>query len=451
MRKQQKEQIRECIQVLREAHGEISKYVKMHKPEISMDLLGQCQENAIKLGTLIEKEEGEGFVTIGLLEDYCESLYHVYEKISLEQVEHTNKLHKLLNKSLIQIENSVRDDIPVQLEVVFLSYKASMWDSLESIWRAADEDTACNAYVIPIPYYDRDADGNLDKIHYEGNDYPDDVPIVHYDSYSLEQNRPDMIFIHNPYDEYNRVTSVDPFFYSSNLKKFTEQLIYVPYFILEEVDPENEAMVEGIKHFCTVPGVINADKVIVQSEAMRKVYVDVMTEVSGKETKSYWENKILGLGSPKVDKAISMRKEDVTVPESWKNHMVSPDGHQKKVIFYNTSLNGILYHRDRMIEKMRYVFDIFKECRDEVALLWRPHPLMKATIDSMCPELSEAYETLVRRYCEEDIGIYDDSADMNRALAISDAYYGDHSSLVQLCKEAGIPVMIQNVEIRGVE
>ncbi len=82
----------------------------------------------------------------------------------------------------------------------------------------------------------------------------------------------------NVYDESNYVTSVHPFFYVKNLKQFTETLVYIFYFTLSEIEPENKEAVRSMAHFCTVPGVIYADKVIVQSEKMRQVYVDVMTE-----------------------------------------------------------------------------------------------------------------------------------------------------------------------------
>ena len=36
---------------------------------------------------------------------------------------------------------------------------------------------------------------------------------------------------------------------------------------------------------------------------------------------------------------------------------------------------------------------------------------------------------------------------MDRAVVISDAYYGDSSSLVQLVKKVDKPIMIQNVEV----
>ena len=65
----------------------------------------------------------------------------------------------------------------------------------------------------------------------------------------------------------------------------------------------------------------------------------------------------------------------------------------------------------------------------------------------MRPQLGEEYQRIVEQYRREGWGIYDDSSDLDRAIILSDAYYGDHSSLVQLCQKAGKPVMIQNVDI----
>ena len=100
-----------------------------------------------------------------------------------------------------------------------------------------------------------------------------------------------------------------------------------------------------------------------------------------------------------------------------------------------------------MLEKMKSVFSIFKEHQDEVALLWRPHPLIKTTIESMRPQLWAEYSKLVEQYREEGWGIYDDTADMDRAVVLCDGYYGDRSSVVQLVQKAGKPVMIQDVTI----
>lgn len=410
-----------------------------------LQLLADCQDTAILMGNTIENVYGEGTDSVARLEDYCEALYEMTLIIG-EPALRREKI-KVLAGQLKQVRRTISSEIPDRLEVVFLPYKASMWDSLESVWQAADEDDGCDAYVIPIPYYDKNPDGSFKEMHYEGDEYPEYVPVTHYQDYDFAGRHPDMIFIHNPYDEYNYVTSVDPFFYSKNLKNFTEKLVYIPYFILGEIDPENEDALKGIEHFCVVQGVVNADKVIVQSEAMREAYIRIMTKQTGEHTRKYWEEKILGLGSPKVDKALSTRKENVQIPEEWLKIIQKSDGSWKKIIFYNTSVNALLKHEEKMLEKMRSVFRTFQDNREEVALLWRPHPLIKATIESMRPELWEEYYRLTEDYKAAGWGIYDDTADMDRAVALCDAYYGDGSSLVHLCQEAGKPVMIQNVDI----
>ncbi len=430
-----------------QTHTTIKRTLDARNLAATLELLEQCQNCAIGLGEKIEAMEGEGFPTISLLENYCEVLYQIYEKVLQSAGINSNQVHNTLAKELIRIGNSIKNDIHIRSEAVFLPYKASMWDSLESIWKAADEDPDCDAYVIPIPYYDKKPDGSFGEMHYEGDQYPDYVPITDYKTYDFADRRPDLIFIHNPYDNNNFVTSVMPCFYSNNLKQFTDKLVYVSYFILGDIDPENEEAVNGISHFCTTPGVINADKVIVQSENMKKAYVRALTKAAGEASRKYWEEKILGLGSPKTDKVMNTRKEDVAVPEEWKRIIEKPDGSWRKVVFYNTSVSALLQNDEKMLAKIRDVLRVFHENRDEVTLLWRPHPLMEATIKAMRPGLWEEYEGIVDRYRSDRWGIYDDTADLDRAIALSDGYYRDWSSVVELCKEKGIPVMIQNVEV----
>lgn len=449
MRKAQKEQAQNFIQLLQEAHGEILSNLQKKNYEPVLVTLADCQDGAIALGNLIEEAEGEGFVTISYLEKYCEVVFQIYNGISEGQFVDVVKIEKSLRKALTQIENSVRDDIRVRREIVFFPYKASMWDSLESIYLAAKEDPDCDAYCVPIPYFDRNADGSLGQMHYEGNEYPKNIEVTSYLAYSVEDRKPDSIYIHNPYDDYNRVTSVHPNFYSSRLKNYTDELVYIPYFVLSEIEPEDEAAIEANKHFFSVPAVFHAHKVIVQSEKMRQVYIKSLTKQFGEESRTIWEEKILGLGSPKFDKVLNTKKEDVEIPEEWLKIIEKPDGGWKKIIFYNTSIGALLEHNEKMLEKMKSVFETFKENKDEVALLWRPHPLIQSTVQSMRPQLWTQYKDIVEQYKAEGWGIYDDTTDMNRAIALSDAYYGDESSVVQLCQKARMPVMIQNVTNDG--
>ena len=112
-----------------------------------------------------------------------------------------------------------------------MPYKASMWDCFDSIWRAASKDKQCNVSVVPIPYYDKGSNGELCNYYYEGESLPGYVKIIHYQAYSMQIHKPDAVYIHNPYDGCNYVTSVAPEYYSKELRKHTDRLIYVPYFI----------------------------------------------------------------------------------------------------------------------------------------------------------------------------------------------------------------------------
>lgn len=454
MRKAQKQQIEETIRQMEEAHDEIKKCIGRGNAALAGELLADCQNAAIAIGTLIEDAEGEGHPAVAVLEKYCELVYQIHENLTPDCMANANKIYKTLRQKLMKAQSDIRNNIKIRTEAVFLPYKASMWDSLESVWKAADADPDCDAYVIPIPYFDKNPDGSFREMHYEGDCYPKYVPVTRYDKYDFGKHMPDVIYIHNGYDDWNLVTSVHPAFYSRNLKKYTEELVYIPYFVLGEMNPDNEQEAEGMKHFCFMPGIINADKVIVQSENMKKIYVREYLKAA-KECgltgnhldKTYLEKKFLGLGSPKFDKVLHMKKEDLEIPGEWLKIIKKPDGTSKKIVFYNNSIGALLQHNEKMIAKMENVFEIFKENRDEIALLWRPHPLIESTLTAMRPQIREAYKAIRDQYLEEGWGIYDNTADIDRAIVVSDAYYGDPSSVVQMYQKTRKPIMILNVEV----
>ena len=129
---------------------------------------------------------------------------------------------------------------------------------------------------------------------------------------------------------------------------------------------------------------------------------------------------------------------DKIFPANWKEVVWG-----KKVILYNTGVSSLLGGREKRIEKMKWVFHVFKE-HPEVVLWWRPHPLELSILQSMLPELEEQYREVRRWYQKENIGILDESADLNRAIAVSDAYYGTWSSVAELYKVAEKPALFEN-------
>lgn len=441
-----KEQITNIIQLMRQANGEIRKAISCNVQE-AMELLEACQDSAIRVGNLLEGIKGEGFVTVGLLEQYCEMVYCIHEKLSAGSDGDIEIKVLDLGEQVEKINESFKENVLERKEIVFITHKASKWDYIESVWKSACADEAVDVYVIPIPYYYKNYDGSFKNACYEGDKYPEYVTITDYNTYDLKTRHPDKIYIQDPYDEINYTTSVNPFFYSKNIWNMTEELIYIPCFVLDEIRPDDEKAILSMKHFVTVPGVVNADKVIVQSENMKKAYVNYLTEHAGEDTRDIWENKILGLGSPITDKVASKEIKDYNIPNEWLKVIEKTDGSRKKIILYNTSAAALAEHKEKMLDKIKDVLKIFKENEDDIALIWRSHPLLSTVLGENNPELLKSYNLIVEEYRNGNWGIYDDTAKPDMAVDLCDGYYGDSSAVVQLCKKAGKPVMIQSVDV----
>ncbi len=445
MRIAEKHQVEQLVKAIEKSHSEIKKFIKLGDFTQATELLSQCQDAALAIDSLIASAEGEGSPAAKIFEGYGELVSQLCKELSTgepgsDAIPQINPLRKEISKAAKRFRNEVR----LTKEVVFLPYKASMWDSLESVWQEADADPDCNAYVIPIPYFDKNPDGSLGEEHYEGDLYPSYVPILHYDEYNFEKRCPDVIFIHNPYDEHNYVTSVHPYFYARRLKQFTNELVYIPYFVLPEIDPGNEKAIENMKHFCFFPGTAFADKVILQSENMKKIYVSEYMKaakehgVGGKHiNKAYLEQKFLGLGSPKFDKMLTYQNICLKIPQEWERKLKG-----KHVLFFNTNLSLILRNDEYFVENVHRIFEIFDGFREIFSVIWREHPLTMATLRSMRPQLLEDYLGLREYFQNQSWGILDETTDFHLAMAISDCYFGAGGSLSAVYAITGKPMMI---------
>ena len=163
MRKRQQQELLDFVNSLHQAHEEVKGALDNKNYIVVQNMLSECQEFAITLGNTIEKLEGEGQIAVSYIEEYCELLFHTFENISQHLI-NENKIYKTLKKQLLKIENSIKNDIHIKKEVVFFPYKASMWDSLESVYLAAKEDSNCDAYCVPIPYYDLKPDQSFGQM-----------------------------------------------------------------------------------------------------------------------------------------------------------------------------------------------------------------------------------------------------------------------------------------------
>ena len=275
-------------------------------------LLSKAQEEAITLGNTIEQKKGTGTESVSYIEEYCEALYHAYQSISELLAIEENPMENLSSALRKDLERKLKKpgyylrklhsalEKEFKRQVVFFPHSAKHFDSLrpliDSLSKA--EDVECT--IIPIPYFDRLGLGEFSDMHYEGENFPKGYNMTDYRSYDFAKELPDCIVINSPYDEFNHVWSVDPFFYSREMKNYTKRLVYIPWFITDEINPvdqEDGKAFSNMEYYVTVPGIFHADLTIVQSGQMKKTYLEKIARFAGRGISRKMSKKISGAGS----------------------------------------------------------------------------------------------------------------------------------------------------------
>ena len=375
---------------------------------ISAKINNLCSDNMAVLEECADGVENKEYLE--LLDKFKESV----SKINLEDAAGISKrLKELISESVIY-------------KVVFMPYKASMWDSLESIWMAANKDERCETLVVPITYYELDSNQDKKNKINERDLFPEYVNTINDEEYYLENDRPDIIYIHNPYDDTNFVTRVESRYYSWNLKKYCEKLVYIPYY----------KWVDGVSSTSFKSAMYYADYTVQSSDDAVRRCIEASPEYAkelGLETieiRNIMENKLINLGSPEVDKVVSLN--NVKLPYEWNGKVAR----SRVNVLYNTTLDEIF--ESRTLDKVKETLAFFKENSEKAFVIWRPHPLMKQTLTSMLPDLVNEYNEIMNEFVNGDYGVLDTNPSMHYAMFWSDMYYGyKTSSMTELYKYTG--------------
>ncbi|XID91000.1 hypothetical protein ACF3MZ_21105 [Paenibacillaceae bacterium WGS1546] len=326
---------------------------------------------------------------------------------------HPESLERLM-KHVRLLKETFEEEVKGKLNVVFLPYKASMWDSLATVYEAARRDENCVAKVVPIPYYQLSQNEAIPT--YEGERFPDDVPITHYNDYDLASEEPDMIFVHNVYDQYNTLTRVHEMFYTTNLKKYTDMLVYVPYHVSSFIVPK-----EGVESLAySLPTIANIDKIILVGEFLKKTAIRDGVPAE----------KLLVLGSPKLDVMVKAMQDEGAHPEAWMNKIQG-----KTVYVVNT---GCLFFAAQPFQALEWLLDTFSISRlvDDAVVIWRPHPLTLISIMKYTPHFLEFYVDLTEKRIKGGDQLYnniilDESDDYLPALKAADVLISTDGSLLR--------------------
>ena len=407
--------------------------------------LSELQNNIVSFGTLTESIKGEDCNTVKLLEQYLEVIYKVAkyvqkfdENINYEESSE-NKYAECdgeVKDTFVSISEAIDSEIVNRRSVLFLPVKAKHFSSMQMAYEMETATPDTDVYVMPLPYYYKEYDGSFkDEMHIDTEEFiKANIPVTDYSRFDLSLLCPEKIYINSAYDEYNMAVSVDTRFYARNVKKYTEKLIYIPYFKLMEFDRANYPCWYNMQYYCTVPGVVMADKVYVQSENTRKAYIDKLNEWVGDEKYTdIWEQKI-----------------DV-YDDGFEKHSENElrDAGSKKTIVWFVSAGSLAEFGDRYIEKAYRNLDVFALSKDKLKVLLISEPFLDEMIKNYSDELYKKWTVFIDEFNRSGIGevvsqVEEKSVDV---LLKATAYYGDPS---YICKDFILmkkPVMLQNVEV----
>ncbi len=330
--------------------------------------------------------------------------------------------------------------------MVFLPISPKYWKYMEKEWAKYVDSPEWEVFVIPIPYYTKKEYNGHDRLCYEVQGYPEYVRLTGFDEYDFDKRLPERVVIQTPYDDYDSAISVHPRFYSDLLRQITRELVYIPCFETDDYDSDDKRSVIVSSYYIRVPGVVRADKVILFSENARSRYIEELTEFAGDDTKSYWEEHITADPDIAPDKeCIGLLAEEV--PDGWWKYLVDDSGEGMKVLLYHVNPGTLVTYGQKYFDKMDRTFEVFAGNRDKMTIFWQMSPEAISVLHAQYPKMAEELRRKIERFKREDLGVFIESDDTTKAVAVADAYYGDRDNVMYKVMKLKKPVMIQNVEI----
>ena len=259
-------------------------------------------------------------------------------------------------------------------DVVFLTISPRYWKNY-ALFYEREKKSGANVYVMAIPYFDKHMDGSVINQHFEMEGYPEDVNAIPYDAYDLQKNHPKKIYFQVPYDGENPALTVHPVFFTTELLKVTDELVYVPYLDIKELEYTDEKSFFSMNYYVKMPGVIHADKVILPTENMRQHYLKALTEFSGEEYRDAWEQKLF--------------VEDYMPEEKHEG---------RKQVFYYTDAAPLIIYGEKALDKIKRNLAYFKSVSDSIELFWKPYDYMEEKLKPVDKDLYDKFLSLTEEY-----------------------------------------------------
>lgn len=431
-----KDDMRKLLSLLDRCFTILETQVNQTDVSTLLQLLENIQQLMITAGNLLEQVRGTDFLIVHKIEAFCEEIYQVYSGISSSSESDAYSTDQSADLSkLLETYRSIAKDITGQYlnreEILIIPYRAKYWYAIKTVYEKYLRNSNTDVYVMPIPLHYCDAVGQPVNTFYEGDRYPKDVKITDYLSYDMRRRIPDKIYIQTDFDAKNPVITIEPYYYSDQLVRYTPCLIYAPWMLLDE-NLENDILLEKeLRLSGCMPGVVHADWVMLQSEDIKTHFLNVLKEFAGEENLPELEKKLVTDHYPVLEYIHSLETTS-----------------DKARDFYYISIAGVLYEGEKYLDALEEEVNTLLTDGDLVSLVVEKRAeITLKTVDAVLyDKLCQSVDALDK---QDAVNIYPEpETPEERAAAVAryDQYFGDEGPEAWLFKHFKKPVKINTVD-----
>ena len=414
-----------------------------------LDMLAQCQSVAIDLGNFIEQMKGEENLSakacVAALEEYCEKIFNVYNNLSLalgREKEDFQKLCAALNRAFVQMKQTVESEIIYKKLVAFLPDNPKRWKEMQALYDYYRQQENTEVCVIPLPLFAKNLYGEIvaGQDEYDKNDkrgeYPADLNIIAWHTVQMQSYEFAAIVIQNPYDAENPYLTVPPAYYAKQLQQYTDCLIYMMPQGVNDFTENDITDIYGLKYSLTVPGAMYADKILIESGAMKELFVNHLTAFAGKDTRAVWNEKIETIGAFTGTEDLKENREDGAQADRTGQMQTE----QKKTLLYCIGENEFFENTAAALDKVKDRLDVITQYPDSLKAAVCLYPYDIAMWDIVSEQEKENIVQVLKEYQKnKNIELLsEDTIDIDRMTA----YYGSPSPLICRFVEQHKPAMV---------
>lgn len=414
-----------------------------------LDILAQCQGVAIDLGNFIEQMKGEENLSakacVAALEEYCEKIFNVYNNLSLalgREKEDFQKLCAALNQAFVQMKQTVENEIIHKKLVAFLPDNPKRWKEMQALYDYYRQQENTEVCVIPLPLFAKNLYGEIvaGQDEYDKNDkrgeYPADLNIIAWHTVQMQSYEFAAIVIQNPYDAENPYLTVPPAYYAKQLQQYTDCLIYMMPQGVNDFTENDITDIYGLKYSLTVPGAMYADKILIESGAMKELFVNHLTAFAGKDTRAVWNEKIQIIGAFTGTEDLKENREDGVQADRTGQMQTE----QKKTLLYCIGENEFFENTAAALDKVKERLDVITQYQDSLKAAVCLYPYDIAMWDIVSEQEKENIVRVLKEYQKnKNIEfLSENTIDIDRMTA----YYGSPSPLICRFVEQHKPAMV---------